>query len=517
MTFKYRSSGEWVPATAVHYPGGVVGSPPGSGGTGGTAGAGVLSNEKYLPTGEPPTRSTTVYASNYSSLQTALNTIGPDTRLVIDSASLSGNWSLPATNHITIDGNGATLSRGDTTQRLLNTSTGNDFVNPIDATGTYSAGQGRIAVADTSGFSPGDIIRIWDPNQVHPEMPKVNSGADQGQGVFHVVASVDSATSELVLEENLILNWDDPAGTLVVETVDYDAVDQRITNITFEGNDTSRTANSRIVSISRRKGFWFDTCTVKDGRDGLTVNSSYQVRVDNSAFHNLGDSTNGTYYPVNISSGTHHTLLTDCTSIGSERYAFKSGSGGWWPCRNGRMVRCHGADTSGRRAFDQHPGSHYWDYLDCSSENCGFSRPRSYGWYQSGTTITNPSQYCWYMRQTATDVEARRERYQGDVGSRIFQAYVINDIDHVRFSDTWVQPTTAVSGFFRFRHDGTGTLTCHELTVDHVAIGDTWVTQAYFEANRSLAGTWSFPNLNFITPTDGTTPSQYFGNKYGWT
>lgn len=514
MTFKHRKGGQWVPVTAIHSPDG-VGTLSGGGGTG-TTGTGVLSNGKYLLTGDPPTRTTTEYVSSYTDFQTALNTIGPDTRLVIDSASLTGNWTLPTTNNITIDGAGATLSRSDPATHLISSSPGNDFINPVGATGTYTAGQGRIAVDSVTGFKTGDIIRIWDPNQVHPEMPHVNSGGDSGQGVFHVVASVDSGTSELVLEENLILNWDDPAGTLVVETVDYDAVDQRLANITFEGNDAARTGSVRVVDIENRHQFWFDGCTVQNGKDGLSLNSCYQVRVDNSLFQNLGDSTNGTHYPVNISRGTHHTLLTDCNSTGSERYAFKSGSGAWWPCRNGRFVRCHGADTTGRRAFDQHPGAHYFDYIDCSSENCGFARPRSYGWYQEGTTVTNPAQYTWYMRNTATDVEAKRERYQGNVSDRLFQAYVINDIDHVRFTDTWVQPTSAVNGFFKFRHDGTNTLTCHELTVDHVAIGDTWIDQTYFETNRTLTGSWSFPNMNFVTPTDGTTPAEYFGNKYGW-
>lgn len=481
---------------------------------------GTFSNEEYLLVGDPPERSDTEYVSDYSGLQDAIDSIDSDTRLVCDTGPYTGNYHIPLTNHITIDGDGTTITRGDSDEAIISTSNGGDeFSDSTDPSGTYSAGQSSIALESVSGFSEGDIIRIFDPEQVHPEQPPVSSGTNQGQGVFHVVEEVDSSDNELHLEEDLLLDWDDPEGDLRIDNVNWQAVDQRITGFDFEAEDSGRNGGRHLIEVRRRKEFWYDDCTLRDGRNGLWIYEGYQIRVHDSEFHNLGSSSGGqTDYPLDIVNGTHHWMVTECLSTDSQRYGFKSGSGSpWWPCRNGRFVDCHAEDVDGRRAYDQHPGSHNVDYFDCSSEGCGFHRPRSRGWYSEGTECVDPGQFVMLGRGTPSDIRLQSEHYTGDTHEQFLQIHVNGawDIDNFELHDVWCDGDGDMQALCRIRHDTNETCEVETLVLDHVAVGDTWVTESNFDNWRTLGGDWDFPNIESESPSD-QSPSEYFGDEYGW-
>lgn len=512
MTFYYRHGGQWVQVTEVRSPAGAVSSQISS--------PSGWVNTNYLLTGSPPTRSTTEYSSNYSDLQTALDSIGSDTRLVIDDGPHSGNWNLARTSHVTIDGNGTTLDRADTSDQLVEYhDTGNEFSTNRDGVGTYSIGDSAIEVSATDIYSAGDEIRIFDTNQYHPDQLVSSPGEDQAQGSYHVVESIDSSNNLLYLEEDLFLDWDNPSGTLRVDRVDWGVEDVVIRDLTLEGNDAARDA-SRVNQFRRVKELWFDNCTVQNGTGGLWIYECYQVRIHNCTLDELGRTENANRYPVDITNGTTHTYITDSESLNSDRYGFKSGAGGsWFQCRNGRMENCH-VSNSYQRGYDQHPGSRYWEYIDCTVDGGGgFGRARSDGWYAEGGGVTGAGQLIWYDRQAA---EARnhvfKHHYPNSSGAnRVYR--ILDDAGtnkYLDWTDVWVEETSNMYDCFNFRCDS-GTLNV-EVTLENIAMDGTWITDSNWSEYHSISENGGTVNVtvNSITAPSSQTPSEYFSDQYGW-
>ena len=471
-------------------------------------------NPDYLLTGDPPTRSNTVYTSNYSGLQDALNSIGEDTRLVIDDGPYTGNFDLPQTSHITLDGDGTTLTASDSDDAVLRKgSTGNEFDTTSSAGRDYSAGQSSITVNDGSIFSAGDIIRLYS-NQDHPDQPLTGSGGDGEQGLYHVVESVSGDT--LTLEEDLLLDWDNPR----VDNVEWGAEDIRLTNLTLDGDDVGRNGRpGRIVRFYRTKGIWVDNCTIQNGCTGLWIHMCFQIRVHNCVLDELGvtadDGTRG--YPVDFVNGSHHAYITDCESYASQRYGFKSGSGaGMWPARNGRIENCH-AEPDYQRAYDQHQGSHHWEYIDCTVAGQGFGRDRSDGYYAKGGGVDSPGGLCFYARG-AHDARTHIEQQHYVNISNTHHVYrLLDDGDNQRkrvtFVDVWAETSESINEFFKFSFnnpDGGGSV---ELTINNVALDGTWIT----ESNGSDHYVCDAPiDVSITSPSDGRSPSEYFSDEYGW-
>lgn len=511
MTFNFRKGGQWRRPTIKNRQGGQWNN-TGAGGGGTLASPSGWVNTEYLLTGEPPTRSNTAFTQNYNGLQDALNSISPDTRLVIDDGSYTGNFEMPDTSHITLDGNGATLTSANIDDALLENSYGNEYSTTTGAATSYSVGQSSIDVNDGSIFSAGDIIRLYN-EQDHPDQPFTGSGGDLEQGLFHVVESVSGNT--LTLEEDLLLSWE---SSTRVDRVDWEAEDIRLTNLTLDGDDVSRNGRpGRIVQFRRRKDTWVDNCTVRNGCTGLWYAESFGVRIDNCHLNELGvtasDGTRG--YPTDPVNGTHHIYITDTESYNSQRYGFKSGSGGgMWPTRNGRVERCH-ADTDYQKGFDQHQGSHHWEYLDCTVAGDGFGRDRSDGYYARGGGVDTPNGLVFYARGAYDPRTYIEQQHYVNVGSTNHIYRLLDDGDNqdktVTFVDVWGETTESLSSFFDFTYDVTSGPTV-TLTLENVAQDGTWITSTNYDNHVNCdVGL----DITVSHPAD-QTPAEYFGNEYNW-
>lgn len=527
MSFKHRHNGPWAIGTPYRRKNGqwVAISDSVSGGGDFDSPSGWV-NPDYLLTGSPPTRSNTVQESDYSGLQDALDSISSDTRLVLDGDTYSGNYNIPYTSHITIDGDGSTISRSNIDGNALEyNQTNNEYDTSTSPSGTYNTGQTSIDVTDGSIFSAGDEICIRDLSQEHPDQPTTTSGMDVGQGMFNVVMAIDGDT--LTLDEPLINDFDNPNGDLEIAPVNWGAEDIRVTNLTIEGNSSKHGDGGIVMPIRRLKGLWMDNITMQGGLEGLWCYEDYQIRVHNSSFSNLGGTRsqgaryNG--YPCTFQAGTTHVYVTDSESTDSGRYGFQSGSGvgdgRWWPARNGRVENCH-AENCYQRGYDQHPGSHFWEYIDCTTQGIGFSRARSDGCYVEGGGADTPGEYCWYDRQAPdARLSVNQQHYVGISGTN--HVYRILDeygglAKYLDWTDVWAEDNGSVNQFFNFRCD-TGRSTI-KLDLDHVAINDTWITESNWSDHHSFSGDGTYDvTLNSATaPADGTTPSEYFSNEYGW-
>lgn len=514
MTFRHRKNGQWSFPTLKTRTDGTWKAVSAGGGGELTSPSGWV-NTRYLLTGTPPTRSNTAYTSNYVDLQTALNSIGPDTRLVIDNGPLTGNWDLPQTDHITLDGNGTTLTASNINASVLRKpATNSEFNTTTGAAGAYSAGQSSINVNDGSIFSAGDVIRLYN-TQDHPDQPFTGSGGDGEQGLYHVVKSVSGNT--LTLEENLLLNW---GSTTRVDNVNWGAEDIRLTNLTLDGNDVARSGRpGRLLRFYITKEVWIDNCTIKNATNGCWMHMCYQFRLHNSYLDELGvtasDGTRG--YPVDFTNGSHHCYITDTESHNSQRYGFKSGSGaGMWPCRNGRIENCH-ANPDYQRAYDQHQGSHHWEYIDCTAAGGrGFGRDRSDGFFARGGGVQSPRELVFYGRGAAEPRTVVEKHHYVDVANTNHIYKHLDDGDNqdkwVTFRDVWAETSAPISSFFNFSYDVGSPATVH-LTIENVALDGTWI-----ESANSASHIDSDPTLDLTinNSTGGKTPSSYFSNKYGW-
>lgn len=480
-------------------------------------------NPAYLMSGEPPSRSTTEYTSNYGGLQDALDSIGEDTRLVIDDGPYTGQFDLAHTNHVTIDGDGTTLERSDIDSTLfeINTS-GNEYSTTTGpgGVGTYSAGQSSIEVQDASIFSAGDIIRLYS-NEDHPDQPHTGSGGDGEQGLFHVVADVNGDT--LTLEEDLLLDWNNPNGGLRIDNVDWSVEDVRITNITFEGNDQGRNGRPGRLTMWRRcKELWLDNCTFQNARGGVWTGESFQIRMENCVLNELGvtagDGTRG--YPLDATDGTHHIYVTNCESYASQRYGFKSGSGaGMWPTRNGRFENCH-AEPDHQRGFDQHQGSHHWEYINCTSVGQGFGRDRSDGYFARGGGVDSPGSLTFYARDAHEARTVLEEQHYVNVGGTNHVYQYLDDgglgpTKTLTLRDVWAETNESLNSFFKFVSDGGGTV---NIQLENVAINGTWITDSNWGGEHQTSGS-NPPTVNATITTShgGREPAEYFDDQYNWT
>ena len=529
MTWRHRKNGQWSAPTIKKRKNGQWVTIGGGGGGGGGEFASPSGwvNPKYLLTGSPPTRSNTVQESSYSSLQSALNSIGPDTRLVLDGGTYSGNYDLPRTDHITIDGNGSTISRSNVDSNALEYNhTGSEYNTFTRPSGTYNTGQTSIDVVDASIFSVGDEICIRDLTQVHPDQPKTTSGMNQGQGMFNVVTGVDTGSDVLTLDEALVNDFDNPNGDLMIARVNWGAEDIRVTNMAIDGNGSKHGTDGLVMPISRLKEFWFDNVDMRNGLEGLWCYECYQIRVHNSTFTNLGGSRaegaswNG--YPCTFQAGTTHVYVTNSESTDSGRYGFQNGSGAgsgrWWPTRNGRIENCYAANCY-QRGYDQHPGSFFWEYIDCIARNDGFNRARSDGCYVRGGGVDSPGEYTWYDRQSPRGrLSVNQQHYVNISGTnhvyRLLDKYggCSKDLD---WTDVWAEDSGSVNQFFNFRVD-TGTSTV-DLDITNVAMNGTWITSSNVGNHYSLSGNGTVDlTINSVTHPTGQSPAEYFSDKYGW-
>lgn len=518
MTWNHRSGGGWQSPTIKRRQGGewvTIGISGGSGG-GPTDSPSGWVNTDYLLTGDPPTRSNTIYVSDYNSIEAAVNDAPEDTRIVIDYDTYSeSDIDIPFTDHLTIDGTGVELTRSDASANLFESNRhGGEFSTNTDASGTYSPGQTSIDVADGSLFSSGDIIRIYDPDQEHPGMFE-NTGTNSGQGVYHVVESVSGDT--ITLDEQVFFDWDDPSGNLRVDNVDFGSRDLRITNMTIDGNDPERDQN--IINEFRVfHELWMDNVSMRDGSRGLWLYESYQARLDNVTFDNMGNNAEN-YYPLDITNGTHHTLMTNCESYNSGRYGFKSGSGGsWWPCRNGRYVNCYAQDAN-EPGFDQHPGSAFFEYIDCSTQGCAFGRPRGIGWYsEGGGTDTSNHWSLATARASGRDWHFTEHHFTNHSGDNVIYNRDRGGVDSgfLTVEDVWVETTNSLGTFFEFAADSGLNATMGELTIDHVAIDNEWLTSGNIDSYIDADSNFTIDSISVTNPSDGTTPSEYFDNEFGW-
>ena len=520
MTWKHRKGGQWSsPTMKVRRNGQWV--TIGGGGGGGGANTPPRS---YLPWGDPPTRSNTVDISNYSSLQTALNSISPDTRLTLDgTATYTGNWSWPSTPNITLDGQGATLRRSSTTSQMLRRSRGNEYSSYTTpgGDGTYSAGQEWIDVSSTSGFSAGGIILIRDHDQLHPDTRYASSGSgDEGTGYYHVVSEVDSSGNRLRLEEPTLTRWRNPTGSLRIYDVEFEAINQRITNCRFDGRDPNLEDDTNVCRFFRTKDLWMDNITGFDGTGMPWMAEGYGLRVHNCDYRNSATKTPKKRKTINLQDGQHHTLVTDCTTTDFYHESFTQGAGGnWWGARNAEYRNCRGTNGTDT-AFDVHPGAEDIRYFNCTTDNCRFLRPRATNIRSEDCEVANPNTYPIYSHNDPEDLYFNKIHVHGSIGAnRVFYWTTKSgrgaSLDRAEFHDFYVQDANNdLSTFWRLRNQDSSTVNVG-LEIDHVAVDNTWITASNFSNWSYNTGSINL-STSFNHPTDGTSPADYFANKYGW-
>lgn len=514
MTWNHRSGGSWSSPTIKARKGGQwVSLGGGGGGSGGTS-------DGYLLTGDPPTRSTTVNESDYSSLQSALDSIGEGTRLVLDGGTYSGNWDWPTTSHITLDGNGSTLQRSTVSSQILRGEPdGSEFADSTGVSGSYSVGDEWIDVTDASGFDIGDIVLLLDMDQNHRDAFTSSSGTgDEGAGFFHQLSDVDLTNDQIRLDEGVV--HDRPNYSLEAINVNWVAEDQRITNLTIDGQDPDLSDATNCVRMFRRKEFWYDNITGYDGTGMLWSVEGYQARVDSCDFNNTAEGTEK-HKTINFQRGDHHDLVTNVTTDNYGHESITTGGGGsstgFWGCRNFEVRNCDGLG-GGEVAFDVHPGAQDARFIDSSASNSPFLRPRAHDITTENFEIVAPGTFPIRSHNNPDHLTFDVGHVHGQLGTgRIFRwdTDMSIDIDSFVFRDIYVEDEgNDLGGFFMLRNTGSGTSNV-SLTVDHVAINDTWVDQTYFDNNAYLDGDINFDNT-FTTPSDGTSPSQYFADNYGW-
>lgn len=367
---KKRDNGQWVEITD-------------SGGSGSSGGDGNVGQRFY--TNGPPTRSgemITYPADGHSTLQEAYESLSSDGTLIIEAGTYTERIHLDQnpTDNITITGEGnrdTTLVYPDTNEEYIIGAS--SISHPSDASlaaavsgggpegtpTTDEIGDDRITVTDTSPFSVGDDIHIFEDRHPfdHPERP----ASDQTQE-YNTITEIDG--DDLVLETEVFLNYPNEAST-AVGVMNWNVSDVRISNLDLEGdgNNNNSSTNSRLLKPNGTKHAWIDDITIRDsgGKQQAYAINCYKLRADNMDFRRIAR------YGWSVIRTSTHTMFTDISHYGNgeqPRYAVRfGGAGSGTGSVDGYVRGAYGTNLDGRPVVNCHYGGWWAHFEDITSED----------------------------------------------------------------------------------------------------------------------------------------------------
>lgn len=147
--------------------------------------------------------------------------------------------------------------------------------------------------------------------------------------------------------------------------------------------------------------------------------------------------------------------------------------------RNGRMENSH-TEPADQRGYDQHHGSHHWEYIDCTVSGAGFGRDRSDGYYAEGGGADSPGQLTFYARAAHEARTHINQQHYVNVSNTNHIYRILDDGDeankYLTFEDVWAEDDGSINQFFNFWCDS-GTMGL-EILLNTVTINGMWITDS---------------------------------------
>lgn len=189
-----------------------------------------------------------------------------------------------------------------------------------------------------------------------------------------------------------------------------------------------------------------------------------------------------------------------------------------------RLLRDWHAEDCYKNGFDQHPGAAFFEYLDCTISGCEYSATHRMGWYSEGggtTNVSNPEHGALISRRASgPDAPFQEHHFPDHPGDIVVYHRDRGGIncEFITTKDVWVESTdsNSISTFFEFNVDSGLDGSMGELTVDHAAIDDTWLTSSNIGNYITQDSDFTIDSISVTSLSDGTTPSEYFDDKFGW-
>lgn len=146
------------------------------------------------------------------------------------------------------------------------------------------------------------------------------------------------------------------------------------------------------------------------------------------------------------------------------------------------------------------------------------------GWYSEGggtTNVSNPEHGALISRRASRpDAHFQEHHFPDQPGDIVVYHRDRGGIncEFITTKDVWVESTdsNSISTFFEFNVDSGLDGSMDELTVDHAAIDDTWLTSSNIGNYITQDSDFIIDSISVTSLSDGTTPSEYFDDKFGW-
>ena len=348
---------------------GCIGVPTGPGGTGGGGGLGRAPTPGEFAWQGPPQRSNTIAHSEIGgSIQDAFDSLTPDSTLVLDTGPYSETAELPATNSITIAGNGNTRwSNPGGERRIVDSPNWSTETTAVQ--GSLQEGATTLSVGDASIFAAGDDVHLQDPTDVYQGMTDevLNETNNQYKGELAIVASVDRSNDTITLNRGVHQHYDNARGALEISAIEWGMTDVHITGITFEGGVRSgwraySGTEMYALALSQIKNLWLTNLTA-DGFHGdlAVIGTGRNTYVEECHVHNIGR------YGISFEGGHTHGRVRNVTAgyIDPEDSGYIVQCGGGSknnthspaPTYDIQAVNCGPVETTANWLYDAHFGA----------------------------------------------------------------------------------------------------------------------------------------------------------------
>lgn len=463
---------------------------------------------------DPPERSTTEYTSDYSSIQDGLDSIGPDTELVVDDGPYTESFDFPSTDEITLSGgaDGATIENPGVGAAMIDA---DDWSLERTSCDAISEGDTTLSVGDASIFSPGDDVRIHDPDEMYKGMTgdDLRNTYNQRKGEFRVVESIDASTDTITLESGTHQHYDDPTGELEVAAIDWAITSLRVHNLTLDGGvsspDDDADDDLRGMSIEQCKNVWVTDVTSQNwNKDGWTCDQTLNYYVDGGHVENVDR------YGVGISGGTTHARVQNVTGDGAGRYQIQSGGGGTgWddvsrPTYDTIVRNCHSANND--FFGDAHFATENLEYRNCSSSDASTMKIRGYDQHVVGGEFDTGGSSAIQSTQIARNCSVEELTVTGGNRAWIMWPKEGHEFQNLLIKDCQFENMSGTVFWFRSdEDDGGNPPDISNLQVVNSSFNGEWITDSHVQNSD---GDFSEDTIDYATEyPDDQTPAEYFG------
>lgn len=295
----------------------------------GPSGAAGPVGERFYQSEPPRERGQTITATDYSSLQDAHDALSPNSSLYIPASGGPYREQLNISqDSITVMSDGAWIEQSGGESWALGSSSParnskTSLAQPVAGGGAAAdggsedVGDTTLHVSDSSVFSPGDDIYIFEDGRAYGEPSSGGAPGPNTISEYRTVTAVDRENDIVQVHHPMFLPYPLENRTEVGH-VEWTAQDVRVTGLNVRGRPNAG-SGSHVVEFGGIRNGWFDNLRIEDSADdSLAITSCYQCRTDDIRM--IG----GNGYGIQIR-GSTHTYCTNSVGDGIMNYTVRAG------------------------------------------------------------------------------------------------------------------------------------------------------------------------------------------------